>query len=319
MMIGQARGTTYKDQAALTLESDALAAQFLPGTGAKLASLFLKPRGLELLVQRPGGAYLTQPYAGDYVAGECSGFDDMFPTIDACHYPAFPWAGTPIPDHGEVWSLPWSAEEDGGRLRFAVHGVRFPYRLEKWASFADPATLRLEYRLTNLSPFDFDFLWAAHAMFYLEEETELILPPGVRQVASRLSLSGELGRYGDAFDWPCFVSPSGAARDLRRIRPPSARDAEKYFVKGAMPDGWCALRYQRSGFTLKMSFPVERVPYLGILPNEGGWQGLYNIFLEPCTASFDDLNAARLRGECSTVRAGATYDWWLEIGVDCSG
>jgi hypothetical protein len=314
-MIGQIRATTYKDQAALTLESEALAVQFLPAIGAKMSSLFVKSRGFELLVQRPGETYLTQPYDGDYVAGECSGFDEMFPTIDACHYPAHPWKGTPIPDHGEVWSLPWHADAQDGRLHFAVHGVRFPYRLEKWASFADASTLRLEYRLTNLSPFDFDFMWAAHAMFNLEEDVELVLPPGARQVVSRLSYSGELGRYGDIFDWPCFTSPSGAARDLRRIRPAAAGDAEKYFVKGGLTDGWCALRYHRSDFVLTLTFPADRVPHLGILPNEGGWQGLYNIFLEPCTASFDDLNVARLRGECSTVKARATCEWWLDIRI----
>jgi hypothetical protein len=77
--------STYKDQPAVTIESDNIAAQFLPGIGAKMASLRYKPLDLELLVQRPGVAYLTQPYDGDYVAGECSGFDDMFPTIDACY------------------------------------------------------------------------------------------------------------------------------------------------------------------------------------------------------------------------------------------
>lgn len=55
--------------------------------------------------------------------------------------------------------------------------------------------------------------------------------------------------------------------------------------------------------------------YLAVLPNEGGWQDLYNIFLEPATASFDRLDAARLRGECSTVKAGGKYDWHLAMQV----
>src|SRR6266496_2292641 len=142
--------SSYKDLAAVTVESEALAAQFLPGSGGKLASLVYKPLGLELLVQRPGETYLKQPYDGDYVAGECSGFDDMFPTIDACFYQAYPWKGTPIPDHGEVWSLPWDREVDRDRLHLTTHGVRFPYRLEKWAAMAGPAALQIDYRLTNL-------------------------------------------------------------------------------------------------------------------------------------------------------------------------
>ena len=101
----------YKDQPAITIESEKIVAQFLPGIGAKLASLVYKPAGLELLVQRPNEEYLLAPYDGDYVAqGECSGFDEMFPSIDKCFYEGYPWRGTPIPDHGEVWSIPWAWE-----------------------------------------------------------------------------------------------------------------------------------------------------------------------------------------------------------------
>jgi hypothetical protein len=307
--------TRYKDQPAVTIESEALAAQFLPSIGAKMASLVYKPLGFELLVQRPGESYRLQPYGGDYLAGECSGFDDMFPTIDECYYSSSPWKGTLIPDHGEVWSLPWECRAEGDRLELAVQGVRFPYRLEKTARFAGSSKLHIDYRLANLSNFDFDFMWAAHLMLNLEEDCELVLPPGVERVISRLSYSGALGRYGEEFPWPAFTLPDGTARDLRRIRPKTAQDAEKYFVKGRLPEGWCALRYGQKNVTLTLSFPADRVPYIGILPNEGGRQDLYNIFLEPCTASFDDLNVAKLRNEFSTVKANSTYEWSLAIAV----
>lgn len=303
----------YKDQPAVTLESGALCAQFLPGTGAKLASLVYKPLRYELLVQRPGEQYLLQPYDGNYVAGECSGFDDMFPTIDECCYPSYPWKGTPMPDHGEVWSLPWEHTLDQGCLRMSTCGVRFPYRLKKTISFLSDEILHLEYRLENLSSFDFDFMWAAHTMFYLEEGAELLLPPGVGSVMATMSFSGALGRYGDQFPWPAFELPDGTRRDLSKLRPRSARDAEKYFVRGKMPAGWCGLTFPRSDFSLFLSFPVEQVPYLGILPNEGGWQDLYNIFLEPGTASLDRLDVARLHNEYSTVKARSTVRWHLNI------
>jgi hypothetical protein len=307
--------SSYKNQVGVTIESEALTAQFLPKVGAKIASLIYKPLGRELLVQRAGEAYRLQPYGGDYVAGECSGFDDMFPTIDACYYQAYPWDGTPVPDHGEVWSLPWEWRTDIGQLHFATNGVRFPYRLEKWISMTEPQSLHIAYRLTNLASFDFDFMWAAHMMINLEEGVELVLPPGVQRVVSRLSFRGGLGHYGDEFTWPVATLPNGGNRDLRWLRPKTVRDADKYFVKGKLPQGWCGLRYHQSGFTLSLSYPAEQVPYLGILPNEGGWQDLYNIFLEPCTASFDDLNVARLRGECSSVKARSVYEWYLNISV----
>jgi hypothetical protein len=271
---------------------------------------------LELLVQRPNQNYLLAPYDGDYVAqGECSGLDEMFPSIDRCFYESYPWRGTPIPDHGEVWSIAWNCAVENDRLYFSTYGVRFPYRLDKWVSFQGDNVLHTDYRLTNLSGFDFEFMWAAHPMFILQEGAELRLPAGVQKVVTTLSFTGSLGRYGDEFDWPIARLPDGQTRDLRRLRPKSARDAAKYFVKGRLPEGWCALTYPRSNLTLTLSFPVEKVPYLAVLPNEGGWQDLYNIFLEPATASFDRLDVARLHNEVATVQGHSMYEWYLDIAL----
>jgi hypothetical protein len=305
--------STYKDQKAITIETGQVRAQFLPEQGSKLASLVYKPLNYEILVQRPAPKYLVQPFDGDYVAAECSGLDDMFPTIDACYYDRYPWAGTKMADHGEVWSLPWEEAVEGDGLHFSVNGVRFPYHLEKKVHFTSEENLRLDYKVTNLSSFDFDFLWSAHPMFILEEGAELVLPVGVKQIAATFDTPGKMGVYGDLFPWPVCTLRDGSQRDLRWMRPKTARDAYKYFIKGKMPEGWCGVKYHQSNFSLVLSFPVEQVPYLGVLPNEGGWQDLYNIFLEPCTAPFDRPDAARYRGQVSTLRAGADYTWHLNL------
>lgn len=306
----------YKDLEAITIESSVLRAQFLPDTGSKLASLVVKPLNLELMVQRPASTYLRQPFDGNYVAGECSGFDDMFPTIDTCAYERYPWKGTLLPDHGEVWSLPWILKQEDERLHFSVNGVRLPYRLEKWVSFSDESVLRLDYRLTNPTPFEMDFIWAAHIMLNLFEGCELVLPQGVKKIVNCFNTNGSLGSYGDEFDYPAFTDALGAARDLRWLRPPSARDAEKYYIKGKLNNGQCLLKYPKQGFTLGVSFPVETVPYLGILSNEMGWQDLYNIFIEPCTGTFDRIDVARLRRENSVVLPNSSYEWHLSFSLD---
>lgn len=307
--------TVYKDQPAITIESETICAQFLPSTGAKMASLIYKPKQYELLVQRPGEKYLLQPFDGDYVAGECSGFDDMFPTIDTFFYDRFPWQGTKMADHGEVWSLPYALELEDKRLHFTVHGVRFPYRLEKRVSFTGTGILHLDYQLTNLSPFDFDFVWAGHNMINLEEGVELFLPPGVQKITRTFAMGAETAQYGDVMDWPVGKLADGSLRDFRRIRPKSARSADKYYINGRMPEGWCGLKYPDSNFSMALSFPIETVPYLGVLPNEGGWQDIYNIFLEPCTGTFDRPDIARYRGEGSTVKGNSIYTWHLNFSM----
>ena len=175
----------------------------------------LQTGGLELLLQRANDTYLLAPYDGDYVTqGECSGFDEMFPSIGRCFYEGYPWRGTPIPDHGEVWSIPWAWDQQDERLHLVTYGVRFPYRLEKWISFADDSTLRADYRLTNLSAFDLDFMWAAHMMLNLEEGAELALPDVVRKIVTALGVAGSLGRYGDEFQDQHFGHAGIEAHDI---------------------------------------------------------------------------------------------------------
>lgn len=306
----------YKDQNAITIESELLKAQFLPEVGSKMSSLIFKKSGKELLVQRPNKNYRLGSYDGDYLLGECSGFDEMFPTIIECYYERYPWKGTKIPDHGEVWSLRWNYELEEESIHMSVYGVRFPYKFEKWVKFVEDNILRIDYKVTNNSNFDFDFMWAAHLMINLIEGSQIILPPGVKKAICVLSKSERIGKYGDEFTWPENRVDENKIYRLDIIRSKKVKDVEKYFIKGKLKEGWCGFKYKDDNLVLAFSFPVDRVPYLSILTNEGGWDNLYNIFFEPCTASFDRLDVSKLRGEYSTVKAGKCYSWYLNITVD---
>jgi hypothetical protein len=302
--------STYKNKDAWTLSTPALSVVVIPSPGGKIASFLDRRTGREHLVQRPGAVYRDQPFLGRYVDGECSGFDDMFPTIDECRYESEPWSGTVLADHGEAWSLPWDCRADGEALVLSMRGVRLPYRLSKRVSLPSPATLRIDYTLVNESPWPMDFLWAAHVMAAMDEGSRLVVPPSCRTAMTVLSGSGRMGRYGDAVPWPCARAADGTEHRFDVVRPASVHDWEKYYFRDPLDEGWCAVR-SPSGATLALSFPAAAVPYLGILLNENAWDDLYNIFLEPCTSTFDRVDMARLRGQCSRVAAGAIYRWHL--------
>src|SRR5262249_54979334 len=136
------------------------------------------------------------------------------------------WQGTKIPDHGEVWSLAWKPKIEGETLTMTTYGVRFPYKLEKRIWFTAANILRTEYTLTNLSAFDFNFLWAAHTMINLENGVELVLPAAVTRAVS-CSAQGSLGRYSEENDWPRAKQPDGSIRDLSKLRPITTRNSEK--------------------------------------------------------------------------------------------
>ena len=73
---------SYKERPAIAVESGSLIATFLPEDGGKMASLCVRNKGKELLTVRQDKHYKVLTYDGDYVSLECSGFDDMFPTVD---------------------------------------------------------------------------------------------------------------------------------------------------------------------------------------------------------------------------------------------
>jgi len=95
----------YKKARAVILQNDLLRAVVLPERGSKIASLVYRPLGRELLWQTAGEEYPPAKYADPYGPEHATGFDEMFPTISPCWCEDFPWAGTAMPDHGEVWSL----------------------------------------------------------------------------------------------------------------------------------------------------------------------------------------------------------------------
>lgn len=311
----------YKDVPALMLENETLRVVVLPGIGGKTASLVDKKSGFEFLTQREGASYRRQPYSGDYLKGECSGFDDMFPTIDACRYLKYPWAGAELPDHGEVWALPWTAVRRVDGLELSVAGVRLPYTLKKTLSFPDDRTIRYAYEAANPTPFVMDCLWAAHMMFAAEPGAKVTLPPGADRAVCTFSKNGEVGGYGDEFPWPEAVTAAGDVVRLDALRGPEHDNILKYYLKEPLRDGWCALEYPSRNLALGLAFPVEVTPYLALLHNEGGshdlWDGAdyYNFFFEPCTAPMDRPDVAELFGRGWALPAGATIQWHLDVVI----
>lgn len=307
----QISSSQYKNKKSVVLENDRIRAEFIADPGAKMVSLLGKHSGYEFLVQRSEGVYKDQPFDGLYTDGECSGFDDMFPTIDVCEYTHYPWAGVKMADHGEVWSLPWQEQVHADSVTFIVEGIRFPYTLQKRIRFAGDNVLRIQYTLLNNSDHDFEFLWAGHFMINMEEGMQVSVPSDCTKAIS--ILTNTTRPYGEVMDWPLFKDNDGAAYRADISRPPASSGFEKYYFKDKLTEGWCVLDYPGGTKKLKISFSADTVPYLGILMNENGWGNLYNIFIEPCTVCYDRPDVARQYGQVSKVAPRGQYQWHIDL------
>jgi galactose mutarotase-like enzyme len=308
----------HKNVNALLLESDLLAVTIIPESGAKIQSIYNKDTQKEILYQSRGEKFQRSVYGAKFGSGDFSGFDEIFPTIDECFYPTSPWIGTPVPDHGEVWALPWDYEVEENSIILTVSGVRFPYRIEKKVEFLRNNCLRLSYRATNLSNFDFDFIWSPHPFFVCDENTKVVLPPSVKKVTSTCSLDNKLGEYGTIHLWPITETSSGEKYDISDVMHPQyAGKCEKFYATNKPLEGWCALHNTASGETIGLSYPTDKLPYLGV------WEGIINdkyvTALEPVTGALDRLDIARLANKAGVIKAKSKYEWFLNLTFQTAG
>ena len=259
---------SFKGEPALVLQNESLTAVILPEWGAKTVSLVHRPSGIETLWQNPSPTFARTGYGDSYGNGEFAGFDEMFPTISRGYYESAPWAGTEVPDHGEVWSIPWESAEGFDHVTFSVNGVRFPYRLQKTVSLQEDR-LVARYAAENLADHPLDFIWAAHPLFNAAQGMKFIVPRGMRRIINAVP-GPVLGGYGGKFDFP------GKNR-LDLVPPRNDTGYQKYWFEQKVSEGWCILHDPDRRLSIGMSFPPGQVPWLGMWLNEGGLAGQYNV------------------------------------------
>jgi galactose mutarotase-like enzyme len=304
--------TEYKKVDALLMETDLLAITIIPESGAKIQSIYNKERQKEVLYQSGRKEFRKSTYGAKFETGDVSGFDEILPSIDECFYPTWPWIGIPIPDHGELWALPWEYKVNGNSITLSVHGVRFPYKLEKKVEFLRDNCFRLSYKAFNLSDFDFDFIWSPHPYFVCDENTRVVLPPSVKEVMSTCSLENKLGDYGTIHPWPVTKTITGEEYDISDVlHPQYTGKCEKFYANNKPLEGWCALHNTSSGETIGLSYPTDKLSYLGV------WEGIINdkyiTALEPVTGALDRLDMAKLAGKAGVIKARSEYEWFLNL------
>lgn len=298
----------------LVLANAHLSVEALPGAGGKLTSL-RDSSGREWLWRSPRLPLKAPTYGASYVREHDSGgFDECFPSVAEGPFPAEPWRGVAIPDHGELWGLAWDCERTEHGLTMGVDGVRFPYRFERSLMLcADAPEVRLRYRVLNRAPFPFPFIWSSHPLLAIRPGMRLLLPEGALMRVYGGS-DPAFGACGATLTWPML-----AGRDLSRLPGPEAGYSVKLF--GDSPSrGWVGLHDPRSATTLRMEYDPERVPQLGLWLNMGGWTPFegetpyYNLGLEPCIGAGDDLDLAIHRfGSYGVLPPKGELGWELTL------
>ena len=303
----------------LAIEDDHLQCVILPSIGGKMTSLRLKESGHEFMWQDPEGPVKLPSYGAFLPDYDIGGFQECFPTINEVFYPEHPWRGVVVPDHGEVWALPWNYERVEDGLHLWVHSVRFAYRLNKWVTMRAGGRLDLRYELTSLAPFNFRCLWSAHPALALRPGMMMMLPEGTR-VRTEFSEHGRLGEMGQLHDWPVTRDAEGQQVDLSIIQGIEACTHDKLNTVG-LTEGWCGAHDPQTGEYLAYTFSLKEIPYVGVWLIQGGWAPEGQPYLvggfEPCTGYPGPLDSAMAWGACMTLPGRGKLGWSLEIHLGC--
>ncbi len=304
---------------AVRISDHDLEAVIIPELGGKIASILW--RGKELLARNPERPFQLARYAAPYADYDASGFDECFPTIGPCLYPEYPWIGVELPDHGELWSLPWKTQTEDNSLHLSTGGVRIPYRFEKWIRFPGPGRIHIHYLLTNPTTFPIRYLWSSHPLIAPQPGMRIYLPEGIK-VRVDWSKGNRLGELLSEHEWPHTKDIQSNPVDLSLVLSKEAQLVDKLYTS-RLEEGWCLVHDPASKIYLAFLFSPEKTPYVGLSINMGGWPedksgktpGYYNLGIEPCNGYPDRLDIAIEKGDCSTLAPDSSVTWDLELRV----
>jgi len=305
------RGFTH-----ITLENDLVRVVLLPEVGGKIISLVRVASAREYLLRLPEDEAFREPhFGGVFVDYNNVGFDECIPTIAPCTYPDSSFTGRRLPDHGDVWSLPWHYEVRERNLLLSVEGRSLPYSFHKRLCLGDQG-LKIEYEVRNRSDAALCYLWSAHPLLHPEPGASVLLPLDSATLLVDSSKYGRLGSRGDQCGWPIAVQKDGTSDDLRRIKPHADTSDKLYTPR--LPRGCCGLYYPSTHESLLFKFDIESVPYVGIWICNGGTGRLnpkepYTVALEPCNGRPDSLADAMRRGENAVLSPNQRKRWDLRV------
>jgi len=270
------------------LRNETVELALAPALGAKVISLRNLVTGYEWMWHPPTGMKLFRNHVGDdFATSTMTGWDECLPTIAPCD-----WKGRKLPDHGEVWSMPWEIDLeafDHGVMKTSVTLAISPFHFERTIEL-HANEIRLDYRLENLSNEPEEFLWAMHPLLPVHDNIQLNLTQEVRNLLAEANWIDGLKFSSDK---PACVKTY--ARPLREGR--------ASVVNTAARD------------QLQFEWDTTRNNTLGLWLTRGGWNGYHHLALEPANGAADALTDAVKARQGGLLAPQEKQSWQVNLRV----
>lgn len=268
----------------LATRGHGLTATVDPMRGAKIVSL-VDAVGTEWLTGADPEAVAVP--GASFVDAEMAGWDECAPSIVACTVD-----GVSIPDHGDLWDVPF--ESEGATV--STTGASLGYRFQRVIEATDDGIV-LRYR-AEATGGPIPFLWAAHPQFAAPPGTRVELPAHAASVIDvqhaalpKRPMSTDLTQIdsvplGGTRKW--YVDPARSVQSARLVR-------------GDGPE-----------LTMRWS---DTCAYLGVWFDRCAYSREPVIAIEPSTGYFDSLATAARLGQVATLAPGRPLTWWVRLSA----
>lgn len=269
-----------------------------PDDGARIR--VLKYAGHDLLTSAPSAFRKPAKFFGEFENRPVYGYDDCFPTVDACIYP-----GTSLKcrDHGELCWEKWKMESKSDKLTFATICHNPEAKFTRILDF-NGNRLTWKFEVLNLSHEKMVFLHVMHALLTLREINSLKLP------LSRLVIDEVHQKEVK------YINDQEITEDLLHLGKGDSkmlllRQLEGNVVKAGF----------RNGLTLNITFDSKLFPTLGIWWNNEGYpeeEGLKRIegAFEPIPGTWSDLSKSYNDGIYLEAEPGESLKWEISWEIE---
>ena len=299
--------STYKDIFAIDIITDNYCLKILPTEGGKIASFKTKSDGFEYLVQNPCAKYKKLSDNNDFAAAECSGFDDMFPTIDPVTFTDENGREMNYPDHGEVCRGNFECFIQNNSLEMRYISEKLGYEYIKTVREDKNGRIVIDYKITNLNDFALDALWAGHCLIKAEKGGKVITEyRDGESVDLMFDTCGRFGVEGDRLSLKQEYLSTSWTEGVSECR--------KFYFPQRISKGFLGYEYP-DGRTFLMEFDRDKIPYLGIWLNYGALNGYYCVGLEPCSIGYDTILNAKRYGQSHRLASKESFSFSIYLSA----
>ncbi len=294
---------SFLSHQAVILENRTLRVVVLPGLGGRIWSVVYKPLDREIVWHNPRIAPQRVQFGSAFDNFWCGGWEEIFPTAAQATV-----NGEALPDHGELWSLPWAPwteqAANSAALRLTCHTPISNMVVEKTLTLhEDEPRLQLTFRVKNSGGVDVPFLFALHPAMAVSEGDRIDFP--AMRFDLEPSFPGSLAGAEEPMHWP-LATHGGETTDLRQVK--AASSGEVYFLYGrGHQEGWFAITDTAKRFSSGFIFSPQAFRSCWLFATYGGWRGYHVVLPEPCTGYPQHLDKAIELGRATILPPGAAW------------